>query len=143
MHRLIGLGLTEGGGVSSLSSSDDFFPGSSGPLLPAVEIRLIDANGKDINSHDVPGEILMRSPSVIQGYLHDIASNEELLTADGWLRSGDVGLFRTSPKGIEHLFVVDRIKDMIKVKVSSHASISVQRFGGMLTPCLLGNASSA
>lgn len=93
-------------------------PGSSGSLLPATEVRLINADGQDIEEYDVSGEILLKSPSLIQGYLHDDQSNLDLFTQDGWLRTGDVGLFRVSPAGVEHLFVVDRTKDLIKVKVS-------------------------
>ena len=92
--------------------------GSSGSLLPCTEVRLVDADGGDVDAHDVPGEIYLRSPSNIYGYLHDKASNEEIFAGDGWLRTGDVGIFRLSPKGVEHLFVVDRVKDLIKVKVS-------------------------
>ena len=59
----------------------------------------------------------MNSPSLIQGYLGDEQANRTLFSTDGWLRTGDVGLFNLSPNNAEHLFVVDRIKDMIKVKV--------------------------
>ncbi|GAM84984.1 hypothetical protein ANO11243_029870 [Dothideomycetidae sp. 11243] len=114
-HLQPGWGLTEGGGASSLTPKDDFVPGSSGVLLPLTEVRLIGEDGKDAEGHEVRGEIYMKSPSVIAGYLED-ANTQNPFTEDGWLRTGDIGMFKVSPKGVEHLWVVDRVKDMIKVK---------------------------
>ena len=78
----------------------------------------MDEEGLDIESYDCPGEVYLKSPTVIQGYLDDKEANQTLLSQDGWLRTGDIGLFRISPNNAEHLFIVDRVKDMIKVKVN-------------------------
>ncbi|PMB67278.1 putative 4-coumarate--CoA ligase 2 [Beauveria bassiana] len=50
------------------------------------------------------------------GYLGDQESTDEAFDDHGWLRTGDMGAIQVSPNGLEHLFIRDRIKDMIKVK---------------------------
>lgn len=77
------------------------------------------------------GEIQIASPSVLHGYI-DHAS-DALLSATGdeefWWPTGDVGLFRVAPSGEMHLFLVDRIRDMIKVKVgASQLSVDLRMF---------------
>ncbi|KAF2158300.1 hypothetical protein M409DRAFT_38360 [Zasmidium cellare ATCC 36951] len=115
---LSGWGQTEGCGVGTLSGVNDIFPGSSGPLLPGVRIRLRDDDGREVESLEEMGEIEIASPSILSGYIDH--ADDAILTsandADFWWSTGDVGLFRKSPSGQPHLFVVDRIRDMIKVK---------------------------
>jgi long-subunit acyl-CoA synthetase (AMP-forming) len=91
--------------------------GSSGSLLPQVQLRLIDENGVDIEEHEKPGEVLLKGPNIISGYLNDPEATATLIDSEGWLHSGDVGLIRLSPQQNEHLVIVDRLRDMIKVKV--------------------------
>ncbi|RDW67404.1 acyl--CoA ligase [Aspergillus mulundensis] len=109
-------GLTETGVIVSLTSPHDVWHGSSGSLLPSFEIRLIRPDGTDIENLDEPGEVYFNSPSCFVGYVGDEESNKNIFDEKGWLKSGDIGVFRTSPKGYPHLFILDRIKDMIKVK---------------------------
>ncbi|SPJ85404.1 related to phenylacetyl-CoA ligase [Fusarium torulosum] len=113
-----GWGQTEGCGIGSLSSPKDIFPGSSGVLLPGVRIRLRDDDGRIVEGLEEMGEIEIESPSGLLGYVDH--ADEALLPPTGdeefWWPTGDVGLFRTSPNGEQHLFIVDRIRDMIKVK---------------------------
>ena len=66
-------------------------PGSIGPPLPGVEVRLVDADGDDVLAGD-PGEIWVRGPNVFPGYWHDHEATARVLTADGWLRTGDVAV---------------------------------------------------
>ncbi|THC90238.1 hypothetical protein EYZ11_010299 [Aspergillus tanneri] len=118
MRILSGWGLTETCGVGSLSCISDIFPGSSGILLPGVRIRLRDDNGREIETLEEMGEIEIASPSLVRGYI-DSASDALLPptdNADFWWPTGDVGLFRAAPSGENHLFIVDRIRDMVKVK---------------------------
>jgi long-subunit acyl-CoA synthetase (AMP-forming) len=84
--------------------------------LPSVECRLLSPEGAEIEDYDRPGELLVRSPSVVLGYMNNDVANEETFQ-DGWLRTGDEAVIRKSPKGYEHVFIVDRIKELIKVKV--------------------------
>ncbi|OJD28016.1 hypothetical protein ACJ73_00595 [Blastomyces percursus] len=110
-----GYGLTETCTVVSSTSSDDIFPGSSGSLLPGVEVRLVTPDGKEITGYDQPGELVVRSPSVTIGYLNNEKATKETYR-DGWMYTGDEAVFRLSPRGNEHVFIVDRIKELIKVK---------------------------
>ncbi|MCJ1474053.1 hypothetical protein MMC13_002711 [Lambiella insularis] len=110
-----GYGLTETCTVASASAYDDIDFGSSGSLLPSFEARLITIEGTEITGYDQPGELLLRSPTVVLGYHNNDKANQETFQ-DGWMRTGDEALIRKSPKGNEHIWIVDRIKELIKVK---------------------------
>jgi acyl-CoA synthetase (AMP-forming)/AMP-acid ligase II len=81
---------------------------------------LRDDSGREVEKLEEMGEIEIASPSVLRGYIHN--ANDAILPPAGdedfWWPTGDVGLFRVAPSGETHLFVVDRIRDMIKVKVN-------------------------
>ena len=123
-----GYGLTETSSAVSLTSARDVLPGSSGNLLPGLEARIISiVDGSDITEYDQPGELLVRSRSVTSlGYLNNSKATDETFGTEvnGWLRTGDEAVFRPSPdgEGYEHLFIIDRIKELIKVNVSSPAN---------------------
>ena len=72
--------------------------------------------GNEITGYDQPGELVVRSPSVVLGYLNNAAATNETFH-DGWMRTGDEAVIRKGPRGHEHVFIVDRIKELIKVKV--------------------------
>ena len=72
--------------------------------------------GTEITDYDEPGELLVKSPSIVLGYLNNDEANKETFQ-DGWLRTGDKAVVRRSAKGIEHVWIVDRMKELIKVKV--------------------------
>lgn len=116
-----GYGLTETCVVVSSSIETDIWLGSSGSLLPGVETRIVTTDCKEITSLDTSGELWVKSPSLTLGYLNNEKANREtfVLEEDGsrWLRTGDEAVFRKAPSGYEHLFIVDRIKELIKVKV--------------------------
>jgi long-subunit acyl-CoA synthetase (AMP-forming) len=61
---------------------------------------------------DGEGEILIRGPNIMKGYLNNPKANAETFTTDGWLRTGDIG--KMAQDG--HCYVVDRLKELIKVK---------------------------
>jgi fatty-acyl-CoA synthase len=82
-------------------------PESCGRPVLFVEIRVVDAEGNDVDP-DVPGELLYRSPQLCTGYWQDDAATAEAFR-DGWFHSGD--LVRRDAGG--YLTVVDRIKDVI------------------------------
>ncbi|KAL2845911.1 hypothetical protein BJY01DRAFT_177131 [Aspergillus pseudoustus] len=109
-------GLTETGVIATWTSAHDQWHGSSGSVLPQFGIRLVKPNGEDAEGLDEPGEVHFSSPSIFAGYLGDDDSNKNTFDDKGWLKSGDIGVFRKAPSGNEHLFILDRIKDMIKVK---------------------------
>lgn len=90
--------------------------GSSGSLLPLLQARIVSPDGKDIDDHDTPGELLLRGPTITPGYFNNEEANKETFE-NGWLRTGDEAVVRKSPQGEDHIFIVDRIKELIKVKV--------------------------
>lgn len=72
--------------------------------------------GTEITEYGEPGELVVKSPSVTLGYLNNEAASKETFQ-NGWMRTGDEAVIRKSPQGMEHVFVVDRIKELIKTKV--------------------------
>jgi len=114
-----GYGLTETSTVVCSSSPKDIWFGSSGSLLPGYEARVVTPEGVQITGYDQPGELHVRSPSVTLGYLRNDKATQETYY-DGFMRTGDEVVIRKSPNGFEHIFIVDRIKELIKVKVCGH-----------------------
>ncbi|KAL8805034.1 MAG: hypothetical protein Q9182_002236 [Xanthomendoza sp. 2 TL-2023] len=110
-----GYGLTETATVCCSTSPDDIWFGSSGCLLPMVEARIMSAEGTEITAYNQPGELVLKSPSVVLGYLNNEEADRETFQ-DGWMRTGDVAVMKKSAKGNEHCFIVDRLKELIKVK---------------------------
>ena len=105
-----GYGLTEASpAVSTSVGTGRNDPGSVGRPLPGVSVRLVD-DGEDALVGD-PGEILVKGPNVFPGYWRDERATAEVLTSDGWLRTGDVGVW--SEQGDLH--IVDRTKDLVIV----------------------------
>lgn len=117
-----GYGLTETCTVVCSSSEIDIWFGSSGSLLPGFKAKIMSLDGVEITGYDQPGELVVQSPSVVLGYLKNDKANIEtfLDDTDGlgrWMRTGDEAVVRKAPSGNEHIFIVDRIKELIKVKV--------------------------
>ncbi|MDP9021262.1 MAG: long-chain fatty acid--CoA ligase [Actinomycetota bacterium] len=106
-----GYGLTEAGpAVTTTAMGGVAKPGSVGAPLPGVELRLVDDAGRAVEPGD-PGEVWVRGPNVFVGYWDDPAETAATLTPDGWLRTGDVGIFDADGD----LRLVDRLKDLIIV----------------------------
>lgn len=118
-----GYGLTETCTVVCSTSADDVWFGSSGSVISGIECRLVTVEGNEVTGHDQPGELLVKSPSVVLGYLKNEQATKETFVHDGeggrWMRTGDEAVIRKSPNGYEHVWIVDRIKELIKVKVCS------------------------
>ena len=127
-------GLTETATVVCSSAANDIWFGSSGSLLPSYEAKLVSIEGHEITGYDQPGELVVRSPSVVLGYLNNDQANKETFQ-DGWMRTGDEAVVKKAPSGNEHVFIVDRIKELIKVKVriwreaSKFAQIMLMYYG--------------
>jgi acyl-CoA synthetase (AMP-forming)/AMP-acid ligase II len=110
-----GYGMTELSPVSHksrLARVGETPPGSVGALVPNTEARLVDPEtGTDVERGE-EGEIWVRGPQVMKGYLNNPAATSETLAANGWLRTGDIG--RVDENGF--FFIVDRLKELIKYK---------------------------
>jgi acyl-CoA synthetase (AMP-forming)/AMP-acid ligase II len=109
-----GWGLTETSPVvtSNYNTPRGPQPGSVGVPLPNTEMRVVDpATGADVSRGET-GELLVRGPQVMQGYLNAPDATAAMLDPDGWLHTGDLG------KVDEHgyVYIVDRVKELIKYK---------------------------
>lgn len=108
-----------------MSSPHEYVPGCVGILLPEYKARLLREDGSEAQGFDEPGELLLSSPNQAAGYLGDDQANSETFQ-NGWLHTGDIAMFRQSPKGDAHLSIVDRLRDMIKVKVLSLTNCEIE-----------------
>ena len=112
----IGVPIWEGYGLSetapvltTVAMGNEVKPGSVGRPVPGVELRLVDEKGRDAANGD-PGEVVVRGPNVFSGYWHEPDATREVLSDDGWFRTGDVGILDGGD-----LYLVDRKKDLIIV----------------------------
>jgi acyl-CoA synthetase (AMP-forming)/AMP-acid ligase II len=87
-------------------------PGSVGPALPGTECRAVDPATREGLPDGVDGEIVVRGPQVMAGYLNDPEATAHAIDPDGWLHTGDLG--HVDADGRLHL--VDRLKELIKVR---------------------------
>ncbi len=117
-----GYGATEATCTISAPLGRPSTPGTAGWLVPGTEARLIDpATGTDVVPGE-PGELWIRGPQVMQGY-HDLPRDTAAaITADGWLRTGDVVAIRDDGQ----LEIRDRLKELIKVKGASVAPAEIE-----------------
>jgi len=108
-----GWGMTELSGAGCtvrLSDAQHVRRGSCGQLWPGVEARIIDlVTGAELDSEQT-GELLVRGPNVMKGYLNRPDANAVTLFPDGWMRTGDIAYFDAEG----YLYVVDRTKELIK-----------------------------
>jgi len=109
-----GFGMSEcsvGVAIGALDSTEEQSCEASGYPAPGYEIRVVDpASGKD-QPVSTPGEILVRGYTLMLGYYNKPEATAAALDADGWLHTGDMGLFR--PDG--YLRFMGRYKDMLKI----------------------------
>ena len=109
-----GYGMTETSPVthSSPADSSKMKLGSIGPPAPNTECKLVDsATGAELGSNE-EGEVCVRGPQVMKGYLNNPEATARTIDADGWLHTGDIGY--ADDDG--HFYIVDRVKELIKYK---------------------------
>lgn len=109
-----GYGMTEASPATHLVSDAIEWKkvGSIGPVVPGSEAKVVDvATGAEVGPGE-DGEILVRGPQVMKGYLNNPAATAQILDKDGWLHTGDIGHADTDGD----FYVVDRVKELIKYK---------------------------
>jgi acyl-CoA synthetase (AMP-forming)/AMP-acid ligase II len=112
-HIRQGYGLTELAGGSHIAPDEGpDRPESIGPPLPGVESRVVDPRtGRDLGPGE-PGELLVRTPGTMTGYLNNPDATAATIDADGWLHTGDIVTIDSDG----WYYVTDRIKELIKYK---------------------------
>ena len=116
--RRIGCEIVQGYGMTELSPVSHFTPpgrnrpGASGLTVPNTECLIVDPDRGDSLGPGEDGELWIRGPQVMQGYLNQPAATAATLDADGWLHTGDIAHFDADG----YLFIVDRLKELIKYK---------------------------
>ena len=105
-----GYGMTEAAPVVSLNVPWSNRVGTVGQAIPGVEVRAFDEDANPMPPGEV-GELWIRGPIIMKGYYHKEAETREVLTADGWYKSGDMG--RVDADG--YISITGRKKEMIIV----------------------------
>ena len=114
MRTLTAYGSTEGGAnicTSFLDSTEEQRCESSGRPCDGFEIRIVDPETGEEQPAGTPGEILVRSYNLMQGYYRKPEETADAIDPEGWLRSGDLGYLRNDG----YLRFLGRCKDMLKV----------------------------
>lgn len=100
----IGYGLTETAPLLAGAVGDMVRIGSTGPILKGIEARI-----ENVNLETGQGEIVVKSPSQMMGYYKNEEATKEVITSDGWFRTGDLGCFDEDG----WLYIKGRLKNMI------------------------------
>lgn len=110
-----GYGMTEASPVThfrSLEPEGRPKPGSIGVVVPNTECKIVDvATRAELEPHQ-EGELWVRGPQVMKGYLNNPQATANTVDTDGWLHTGDVGY--ADEDG--YFWIVDRVKELIKYK---------------------------
>jgi acyl-CoA synthetase (AMP-forming)/AMP-acid ligase II len=119
----LGYGLTETAATATAPDRElDVAPGSVGRAMPGTELRVVDpASGADLGPGE-RGELWIRGPQTMAGYLGRPDADAAMIDADGWLRTGDLVVVDEDGQ----VFVVDRMKELIKVNAHQVAPAELE-----------------
>jgi acyl-CoA synthetase (AMP-forming)/AMP-acid ligase II len=109
-----GYGMTEASPVTHLSPTRNapIKPGSIGKVVPNTEVKIVDvATGAELGVRQ-DGEVLIRGPQIMKGYLNRPQETADCIDREGWYHTGDVGYFDEE----QWFYIVDRTKELIKYK---------------------------
>ncbi|KAJ6812228.1 putative 4-coumarate--CoA ligase 2 [Iris pallida] len=118
-HAVIGqgYGMTEAGPVITMCPGFAKHPtmaksGSSGIVVRNAELKVMDPETGFSLGRNLPGEICIRGPQIMKGYLNDPDATSATIDVEGWLHTGDIGYVDDD----DEIFIVDRVKELIKFK---------------------------
>ncbi|KKY28858.1 putative amp-binding enzyme [Phaeomoniella chlamydospora] len=104
-------GTTESAWITAFPRDERDKSGSIGRLLPGAELKIVDDDGKVIDTEGAKGEALIRSPSMFNGYIASLEANASAFDLQGYYRTGDLAYYEEGK-----VFVDGRIKDVMKVR---------------------------
>ncbi|HVX85736.1 MAG TPA: AMP-binding protein [Phycisphaerae bacterium] len=104
-----GFGLTETSPIVAINLPWAHKAGSVGKTIPSVEVKTVDEEGRDMKRGVDGGELYIRGPMVMKGYYNKPEVTAEVITEDGWFKTGDIA--KIDEEGF--LFITGRKKDMI------------------------------
>ncbi|KAG6581611.1 4-coumarate--CoA ligase 1, partial [Cucurbita argyrosperma subsp. sororia] len=112
-----GYGMTEAGPVLTmgLAFAKEPFPmkpGACGTVVRNAEMKIVDTENGGSLPRNTPGEICIRGDQIMKGYLNNPEATAATIDKDGWLHTGDIGFIDDD----DELFIVDRLKELIKYK---------------------------
>ncbi len=109
-----GYGMTETSPVTHAVPHEEGAgrPGTIGPALPNTECRIVDSETGEDAAEGERGELWIRGPQVMQGYLNNEEATRATIDDEGWLHTGDVAVV----DGDGYFAIVDRVKELIKYK---------------------------
>jgi len=107
-----GWGMSELSPLGTLGHDTNLKSGSIGPLVPSTYGKIIDDVTGESLGPDQDGELCIKGPQVMMGYLDEVEKTKECLSDDGWLRTGDMAYYDEDG----FFYITDRIKELIKVR---------------------------
>ncbi|MEM7100644.1 MAG: AMP-binding protein [Pseudomonadota bacterium] len=107
-----GFGMTELSPVSHSTVEGDYRPGTSGVTISNTESRIVDPDTGEDRPVGERGELWVRGPQVMTGYLNNPTATAETIDSEGWLHTGDIAIIDEH----SHMTIVDRMKELIKYK---------------------------
>uniref|UniRef100_A0A914CFB3 Uncharacterized protein n=1 Tax=Acrobeloides nanus TaxID=290746 RepID=A0A914CFB3_9BILA len=107
-----GYGMTEVGLASHLPILSKKHEATVGKIASNFEMKIVDVDTRKPLSPNQRGEICVRGPTIMRGYLNQPETTSDTIDSDGWLKTGDIGYMTDDG----FLYVVDRLKELIKVK---------------------------
>ena len=107
-----GWGMSELSPIGTYSSDYNVKSGSIGQLVPNTNGKIVDPETKKALGPGEPGELMIKGPQVMIGYLNDVEKTQKCLDNDGWLSTGDISHYDEDG----FFYITDRIKELIKVR---------------------------
>lgn len=115
-----GYGLTETSPVTNLDMSQTF--GCAGQFVPNTQGKIVDSEtGKALGVGEA-GELCVKGPQIMKGYFNNKKATDDMISADGWLSTGDIAIYDEEGK----IFIIDRLKELIKYKGSQVAPAELE-----------------
>nr|QCB16336.1 luciferyl adenylate [Lamprigera yunnana] len=107
-----GYGLTETTSAVVITPEGDDKPGACGKVVPLFQAKIVDLDTRKSLGVNRRGELCVKGPMIMKGYVNNPEATRQLIDEDGWLHSGDIAYYDED----EHIFIVDRLKSLIKYK---------------------------